>query len=250
MAPLPPLSVTVAILSALGLREPVAALSHLAAALAAPFAASVLWRRSRDDRAKQISMLVYGCSLVILFLASAAYHGVAAGPGPLDVLRRIDHSAIFLLIAGTFTPSCFNGARGLWRAGPLGVVWGIALLGVAVKWLRVELSDEASAGLYMGLGLVALLGYVKPAAVISARAVAWTTLGGAIYCAGAVIDIVGWPWGVPGVFGPHEVFHVAVVLASALCYAVLLRYVVPAQRPRAVEASGAADGPALVPQAG
>jgi hemolysin III len=227
---LPPLGA--AMIPVLGVREPVSAATHLLAGVASVFAAAVLWRRSEGDRPKQLSMLVYGASLVALFLASAAYHALDVAPGSLDVLRRIDHCAIFLLIAGTFTPACFNGARGGWRTGPLLVVWGLAVLGMASRWLRIDLSDEATAGLYIGLGALTLSGYGKLAAVISRRAVAWTVVGGAIYSTGAVIDVIGWPWGIPGVFGPHEVFHVAVVVAGAMHYAAVLRYVVPVERQR------------------
>src|SRR5207248_397773 len=96
-------------------REPVSGLTHLAGALVAAAGGALLWRRSRGDRPKQVSMAIYAGSLVGLFAASAAYHLVNVPPAPLLLLRKLDHASIFLLIAGTFTPFYWNAVDGWWR---------------------------------------------------------------------------------------------------------------------------------------
>src|SRR5688572_27245604 len=87
----------------LGLREPVSGLAHLISAFAALYGATLLVRSTSDQR-KQAVFAIYGASLFALFAASASYHLVSASPGTLAYLRRMDHAAIFLLIAGTYTP--------------------------------------------------------------------------------------------------------------------------------------------------
>jgi len=213
-----------------GLREPVSGLTHLIAAVISLFGTSVLWERSKGDRPKQVSMLVYGLSLVLLYFASAAYHVVDAGPEGVAVFRMIDHWAIFVLIAGTYTPFCFNAASGRLRIVSLGMIWGLAFTGMTIRSLYSNISDGLNASIYIIMGWMAILGYVKLAAAITHRGMFWTAVGGAIYSAGAAIDVIGWPWVVPGVFGAHEVFHLAVMLASAVHYAIVLRYVVPLER--------------------
>lgn len=217
---------------ALGMREPVSGLTHMIAAVIALFATSILWDRSRGDRPKQWSMAIYGFSLVLLYCASAAYHIVETSPQTLVLYRKIDHCAIFVLIAGTYTPFCFNAWGGRWRALSLTLIWGLAFAGIGLKSFWINISDGVSASLYIVMGWLVVLGYTKLAAVITHRAMLWAGVGGVIYSAGATIDVVGWPWSVPGVFAGHEVFHLFVMLASAVQYAVVLRYVVPVERPR------------------
>ena len=229
---------------ALGMREPVAGLTHMIAAVIALYATSILWDRSRGDRPKQWSMAIYGLSLVVLYCASAAYHIAEVSPEALVLYRKIDHCAIFALIAGTYTPFCFNAWSGRWRVLSLATIWGIALAGIALKSLWIDISDGVSASMYIVMGWLAVLGYAKLAAVITHRGMLWAGVGGVIYSAGATIDVVGWPWSVPGVFAGHEVFHLSVMLASAVHFAVVLRYVVPIARPRFFESPADAEAAA------
>ena len=115
------------------LREPVSGLTHLGGAIAAFIGQIVLLVLASSGLEKLISTLVYGLSLVGLFSASAAYHLVNAGPKVTAVLRKLDHSAIYLLIAGTYTPFCVNAFSGFYRWGLLAIVWGIAIAGIVVK---------------------------------------------------------------------------------------------------------------------
>lgn len=230
--PRPPLAdVNNVMLPALGMREPVSGLTHIIAAVIAGFGTSILWDRSKGDRPKQVSMLVYGLSLVILYCASSTYHVVDASPEALVLYRKFDHCAIFALIAGTYTPFCFNAASGRWRVLSLATIWGLAFAGIGLKSIWIDISDGVSASLYIVMGWLAIIGYTKLASVITHRGMMWCGVGGVIYSTGATIDVLGWPWSVPGVFGAHEVFHLCVMVASAVHYAVVLRYVVPVGRP-------------------
>ncbi|HVY60495.1 MAG TPA: hemolysin III family protein [Planctomycetota bacterium] len=214
-----------------GLREPVSGLTHLVGALISLAGGVVLWRRSAGDRAKQVSMAIYAAGLVLLYTASAAYHLVTAPPEVLANYRRADHAAIFLLIAGTYTPFCVNAASGLWRLGGLLTIWTTALAGIALKVTWIDMPDAPSAGLYIAMGWLVVLAYRRLAATISHRAMALAGLGGALYTLGASLDVLEWPVPFPGYFGFHETFHVLVMLASAVHFYVVLRYVVPVERP-------------------
>jgi hemolysin III len=163
--------------------------------------------------------LVYGATLVALFGTSGLYHRVAWSPRAYLVMRRLDHSAIFLLIAGTYTPLAvlLGDPRGDLL---LGIVWAGAALGVlrAVLWPRAP--RRLAVGLYVLLGwcIVPLLPTLHARA--GPLATALLLAGGAAYTVGAVIYALRRPDPLPRVFGYHEVFHVLVVAAAALHFAV------------------------------
>jgi hemolysin III len=213
----------------LPLRDPVAAATHLAAALFAAYAARLLCRLAGADRVKRRSLAVFGATAVILYAASGIYHAV---PLPRDsatisILRRIDHSAIYLLIAGTYTPVfavLLPGRRG---GILLTVVWLAAAVGVVAKWLLATPPEWLEMGLYLGLGWLAI--FVAPALVraVGWRGMGWLVAGGACYTAGAAIELARWPVLVPGLVAWHEVFHVCVMAGTALHGVFMVRCVVP-----------------------
>lgn len=102
---------------------------QLSAAALAAIGLLVLLISSRDDALKQVSLLVYGGSLVLMFLASAAHHLIRSGPSVSLLLRKADHSSIYLLIAGTYTPICLHFFAGFWQWGLVGIVWAMAAVG-------------------------------------------------------------------------------------------------------------------------
>ncbi|HEX7434511.1 MAG TPA: hemolysin III family protein, partial [Anaerolineaceae bacterium] len=114
-------------------RDPVSGFTHLAAAVVAAGGLLGLLEAGWGQPAKEIAFLIYGLSLVMMFAASATYHLVQVGPKALSVLRKIDHSAIYLLIAGTYTPICLSFLTGFWRWGLLVIIWSIGLVGVGIK---------------------------------------------------------------------------------------------------------------------
>jgi hypothetical protein len=115
------------------LREPFNGLSHFGGAIAAFFGQIALLIAGWNGTAKLVSAVVHGLSLIALFSASAAYHMAKVKPAALQTLRKLDHSAIFLLIAGTYTPFCLVAFTGFFRWGLLVVIWTIALAGILVK---------------------------------------------------------------------------------------------------------------------
>ena len=129
---------------------------HAGAAVAAALGGTYLLVLSSGDRPRQLSMLVYGAGLTLLFAFSAVYHLRVWGAVRGTILRRIDHANIFVLIAATYTPLAFNMFSGWWRIGILGAAWGAALVGVGTAVAGVQLHRWARAGLYVGMGWIAL----------------------------------------------------------------------------------------------
>jgi hemolysin III len=207
------------------LREPVNGLTHLFAAAAALTGVAVLLVLSRDDTQRLISLLVYGFSLVLMFSASAAYHLIGKGPRLNALLRRLDHSAIYLLIAGTYTPICLYYFSGFWREPLLWIIWSMAALGILLKIFVVNTPRWITAGIYLIMGWTALAGIQEILAQLPAGALTWLFLGGFFYTAGAVIYILKKPDFFPGVFGFHEVWHIFVILGSASHFILVLLYI-------------------------
>ena len=180
-----------------------------------------------DVRAR-IAVSVYAVSLVALFGISALYHRVNwRSLSAHRWMRRLDHSMIFVLIAGSYTPFALLALHGPLAVAILVVVWAGALGGVvltlvcssAPKWLR--------AMLYVTLGWVAVAALPQLAAAIGTGGLALVALGGVLYTVGAVVYSVKRPDPAPSVFGYHELFHALVITAAALQFAVIAFWVVP-----------------------
>ncbi len=129
-------------------------------------------------------MLVFGLSMIELYTVSALYHIITWSPGKRRVLRAIDHANIFVLIAGTYTPLCFNILTGWLRVTILVVIWLLALLGVSMSVFTLKLPRWATAALYIGMGWVVVLALPAFLAVLPWTAVATLLLGGVLYTAG------------------------------------------------------------------
>jgi hemolysin III len=209
------------------LREPFNGLSHAVAALAALVGLAILLIAGRDDAFKQASLLVYGASLVLMLSSSAAYHLVKSRAEVTLSLRKLDHAAIYLLIAGTYTPICFNLMEGFWRWGMLGIIWGLALVGVVSKLFLIGAPRGFTAGVYLGMGWLSMLSLGELLRVMPAGGLAWLFLGGAAYTLGSIVYITKKMDFFPGVFGFHEVWHIFVILGCLFHYLAILLYVAP-----------------------
>lgn len=203
---------------------------HAGAAVVAALGGTYLVVLSSGDRPRQLSMLVYGAGLTLLFAVSAVYHLHTWAPVRGAILRRIDHANIFVLIAATYTPLAFNMFSGWWRVGILGAVWGAALVGVGAAVAGVQLRRGARAGLYVGMGWIPLATLGQIWAALPWPAIGLLTTGGVLYSAGALLYARRWPDPWPRVFGYHEVFHLLTIVAAAAFYFVVLVYVMPAAR--------------------
>jgi hemolysin III len=163
---------------------------------------------------KIISLLVYGLSLIVLFSASATYHLTKAKPAILQTLRKIDHSAIYVLIAGTYTPFCINAFTGFFRWGLLAIIWAIALTGIVVKIFYGWAPRWLNTTLYVVMGWLCVSAVGQMPAALPVRTMVWLIVGGVVYTLGAVIYATKIFNFVPGKFGFHEVWHIFVLLGA------------------------------------
>ncbi len=211
----------------LKLREPVNALTHLITAGVAVIGQAALLVVGWADPAKVAALLVYGVSLISLFLASGVYHAAQVKPRVLEWLRKMDHAAIYLLIAGTYTPFCVIAFDGFWRWGMLSIIWLLAVIGIAVKVFIIRAPRWLTAGVYVVMGWLSLAAIGEMLSALPAGALAWLLAGGVIYTLGALVYITKTLNFWPGRFGFHEVWHIFVILGALAHFIAILGYVAP-----------------------
>ena len=211
------------------LREPVNGLTHAAGGVLAFVGLFVLVASAASaGRMDQIVAFgIFGISLVALYIASSLYHLLPLSPAGVARLRKLDHVAIFVLIAGTYTPFCLLALDGGWRWGVLAIAWGLALCGASLKLLWMEAPRWLSVLLYLGMGWVAVAAVPALLRTLPAGGMAWVLAGGLTYSAGALVYGLKRPNPIPGAFGFHELWHLFVVAGSACHFWAVLRYLVP-----------------------
>lgn len=197
------------------LREPVNSLTHWGGAILALAGLIALLIVGWSTPAKIISLAIYGASLIFLFSASATYHMVRVKDRALEIFRKIDHAAIFVLIAGTYTPFCVNAFTGFWKWGMLGIIWSLAVVGIVVKIFYIRAPRWLNAGIYLVMGWLCVAASGQFLAALPAWVLIWLIIGGVTYTLGAVVYMTKIFNFKPGVFGFHEVWHIFVLLAAA-----------------------------------
>jgi len=207
--------------------EPSSGFTHLVGAIASAGGLVALLILGWQGFEKILSLLVYGLSLVGLFAASAAYHLAKVGPASRQILRKLDHSAIFLLIAGTYTPFCVNAFTGFFRWGLLVVIWSIALIGILVKVSWIGAPRWLNAVMYVLMGWLCISAIGQMTVALTPFTLAWLIMGGVIYTLGAIVYATKLFNFVPGKFGFHEVWHIFVLLGALAHFVAVLGVVVP-----------------------
>jgi hemolysin III len=190
---------------------------HQVAAIASAFGLLWLVRVAATTPAK-VAAAVYGVSCVLLYLASTSYHVFSRSDRARLIMRRIDHSMIYVLIAGTFTPICILAMDGWTRWVVLGAVWAGALFGVLLKALASHRFRRFTFALYLVLGWAGIA--ALPALVEHPTRFALVVIAGLLYTVGAILFGLRWPLPSSRWFGYHEVWHSLVVAAGVLLFAV------------------------------
>ncbi|GAC1582308.1 MAG: hemolysin III family protein [Candidatus Elarobacter sp.] len=204
------------------LKEPVSPWPHSIGFVLAAIGCVYLVLRFHGDVASLVVMSVYGCGLLIAFGASALYHWLGgAGPRRNAVFRRIDHAAIFALIASTYTPVLYFGLDGAWRIAMLGSVWFLAIVGIVSTVWFINAPRALSTTFYVALGWAAVVPAVKLAVSLPHQASVLFLLGGLLYSFGGAVYATRSLNLVPGRFGFHEVFHVFVIAGAAMHFAAI-----------------------------
>lgn len=176
----------------------------------------------------RVAAAIYAVSVAGLFGASALYHRISwASAAARRWMRRLDHSMIFFLIAGTYTPFGLLSIDGTIGTVILVAVWTGAVAGMVLKLLWIDAPKWLGALIYVLLGWVAVAAFPGLLDELGLTATAMVAAGGVLYTVGAVVYALRRPDPSPRVFGYHEVFHALVILAAGLQYAVVAFYVLP-----------------------
>lgn len=172
----------------------------------------------QGDPWKTSSFAIYGAALLLLYVCSVLYHSLRGRAKAL--FRKLDHCAIYLLIAGTYTPFALVTLRGPWGWSLFGIVWGLALLGIAQELIIAGGTRVASLVIYLLMGWLALIAVVPLARALSLAGFIWVLIGGVVYTVGIVFYALDdkLPHG-------HGIWHLFVLGGSGAHFGAILRYV-------------------------
>lgn len=209
-------------------REPVSGFTHLFGAIVSLIGLIAMLIKyitvGYSNNLVLISSIIFGLSLIFLYTASSVYHLVIASDGVIKFLRKLDHSMIFVLIAGSYTPICLISLQGYWRWGIFIAIWSLAILGVLLKifWFNSPRILYTSFYIFMGWILVAALSPLSK--VLSTAGFVWLFLGGIFYTIGGVIYAIKVP-NISKRFGFHELFHIFVLMGSFSHFLLVYKYI-------------------------
>ena len=199
----------------LGFYQPISSWTHLLGALLAICTGAILIRKGWGNRIRVLALFVFMTGIVLMFSMSSIYHALEPGLGR-QVFRKLDYAAIFVMIAGTATPIHLIIFRGWWRWGFIISLWIIAIIGLLLTIILIDKIPEwVSLSVFMLMGVLALASIVKAGKMFGIKQISYALIGGGFYVIGAFIDFLRWPDIVPGLLGPHEIFHVFVMLGAA-----------------------------------
>lgn len=207
-------------------KDPWSSLTHMMGAVGFLFGTAVLilWGWLTKASAGVIaSAAVFGLSLVALYTASAVYHFISATPKITRVLRKLDHSMIYVLIAGSYTPVLVCYYPPADRNWMLAAIWAIALCGIVVKLCWFDAPRWLYTGFYLMMGWFVLLN-LSPLSTLPVGALVLLAAGGVAYTIGGIIYGLKRPVLSAG-FGFHELFHLFVLVGSLLHYLMVLLYI-------------------------
>lgn len=212
-------------------KDPFSGLSHLAGAIFAIAGTIFLIVQAACQNKvwHVVSFSIFGTSMILLYTASTLYHLIPAKPGTEKVLRNIDHSMIYLLIGGTYTPICLVALRGWIGWTIFGVVWLLALVGISTSFIPsflLKVPRWVYTGFYLLMGWLSILAAYPIAQKAGWNFLSWLLAGGIMYSVGAIIYAKKKPnfyfW-----FGFHEIFHLFIIAGTAFHFFAILRYILP-----------------------
>lgn len=211
------------------IKDPGSALTHFIGMLLA-LSASVplIIKASRTPGyAHVLALGIFITSMVLLYAASTTYHTLDISPKVNQILRKVDHMMIFVLIAGTYTPICMLvlGDRTGWSM--LALVWGIAIVGMLINALWITCPKWFSSLIYIAMGWICVLAFGKITSALPKSAFFWLLAGGIIYTVGGIIYALKLPFfnTKHKNFGSHEIFHLFVMGGSLCHYIMMFAYI-------------------------
>lgn len=208
------------------IKDPFSGLSHGAGAVLSLVGLAVLLGVAWGKPWHLATFGVYGVTLFLVYLASSLYHSLRVNPRWEGRLLGFDRAAIFCLIAGTYTPVCLVALGGGWGWSLFGVVWGLAVIGIAIDVVsRGKTPDWLTALFYLVMGWLALVALGPLTRALPLGGLLLLLAGCLIYTAGAVVCVLDRPRLKPGVFGAHDLWHLLVLAGSACHFALMLGFI-------------------------
>lgn len=210
----------------LKMKEPVNTLTHLAGAACSIAATTwMIFKGVHSGSALKIaSAIVFGLSLLLLYTASTVYHWVPSSESLRMHLRRLDHSMIYVLIAGTYTPVCLIALGGKLGWTLFAIVWTLAVLGIVLKLVWLSAPRWLYTSFYLILGWMAVFYIVPLYRALPIAGFIWLVLGGVLYSVGSIIYATKSRRLRISVFGFHEIFHMFVLAGSLAHYIMVERF--------------------------
>lgn len=207
------------------MKDPGSAITHFIGMMMAIFAAIPLLIKAahEPDPIYIISLSVYAVSLILLYAASTAYHTFDFSEKANVIFKKIDHMMIFVLIAGSYTPICLLVLDKAVGIPLLGLVWGIAIIGIGIKAFWVFCPKWVSSILYIGMGWTCVLAFSQILNSLTPTAFGWLLAGGIVYTIGGIIYALKLPIfnSKHKNFGSHEIFHLF-VMGGSTCHFVVM----------------------------
>ncbi len=197
--------------------------SHLAGAIAAIIGTVFLSIVAKDSVPMIATALIYGCSVTFLFLASSLYHAFKKQENERSFWRKMDHLAIFFMIAGTYTPVSYFCLEAPWKWTMIITQWSLVFAGALLQIFFPKAPRALNASIYLAMGWLAILPIKQILAAMSLSQAILMFSGGAAFTVGGIIYAIKRPRLFPGFFGFHELFHIMILLGGALHYAMVYR---------------------------
>ncbi len=208
--------------------EPFSSLTHFIGLLLAIAALPILivFAVKQSTPWHVVTYSIYSASMILLYLASAVYHLFSKTHKIKKYLRLIDHAMIYILIAGTNTPICLVALKGGWGWSMFGVIWGLAILGVIIKFWQIKIPGWLSALLYILMGWIIIIAAPPLIKVLSPMGLWWLIAGGVFYTVGVIFFGLGKIVPTRSKFGMHEIFHIFVLAGSFSHFWLMFKYLI------------------------
>ena len=195
--------------------------SHLVAGIASLAGYILLLYAAAGDATKIILATIYSMCAVFIFTCSSIYHGQRGVQDDSNPWRKLDHIAIFFMIAGTYTPISWVYLDVYWRWGIIGAQWLLVGLGLVFKLVYIMAPRWLTILIYLLMGWMLLIPIAQLLAAMPLISIVFLFIGGVAYSAGAVIYALKKPNPFPGTFGFHEIFHLLVIVGAVFHYLVV-----------------------------
>ena len=208
-------------------REPISSLTHLVGAFLSLIGLILLIKYSLDtsNPYNTIILAVFGISSILLYSASSTYHKSLSSEKVVKILRRVDHSMIYVLIAGTYTPICLIALKGKLGTVLFLSVWLLAFIGILLKIVWFDAPRWLYTGFYILMGWISIFVIVPIIKAVSLGGFMWLLAGGLFYTVGGVIYATKRPKINLKFFGFHEIFHIFIMLGSLCHYILMFKYI-------------------------